>query len=92
MTGRELIIYILENHLENEQIFEDGRILGFMSVSEAALKFGVGISTICVWVRLGVIPSNMYEGNILIPVNAKLRMDLLSSNGLLKDYEGDESK
>ena len=26
MTGRELIIYILENHLEEEEIFKDDKI------------------------------------------------------------------
>ena len=55
MTGRDLIIYILENRLENEQVFKDGKLLGFITVDEAALKFGVGPETIRLWCMLGVL-------------------------------------
>lgn len=50
MTGRELIIYILENGLEDEPIIQDGMIvmknLGYIPLDEAALKLKVGFSTI----------------------------------------------
>ena len=36
MTGRELIVYILQNHLEDEPIVNDGKILGLLTVEEAA--------------------------------------------------------
>ena len=39
MTGRDLIIYILENNLENEPVYKDGRLLGFLTVTEAAVEF-----------------------------------------------------
>ena len=39
MTGRDLIMYILSNGLENEPIYENGKILGFMNEMEAAIKF-----------------------------------------------------
>lgn len=55
MTGRELIIYILENNLEDKPVFEDGKILGLMTVEEAALKFGVGSATIIAWFHLDMI-------------------------------------
>ena len=29
ITGRDLINYILTNHLENEPIFKDGKPIGF---------------------------------------------------------------
>ena len=77
MTGRELIIYILENNLEEEDVFKDGRVLGFMTVSEAAVKFNVGVSTISIWVRLGVIPCIMIGGNVYIPANAVLKLESL---------------
>lgn len=38
MTGRDLILYILENHLEDEQVFEEGNLLGFITIIEAAEK------------------------------------------------------
>lgn len=53
MTGRELIIYILENGMEDEPIFKDGRIVGLMTEVEAAINFGVGIGTIQAWTRIG---------------------------------------
>ena len=41
MTGRDLIIYILTNNLENEQVVnQDGVFVGFMGETEAAAKFG----------------------------------------------------
>lgn len=55
MTGRDLIIYILKNNLENEDIFLDGKIVGFLKIEEAAEKFNVEISTIITWIVLGRI-------------------------------------
>lgn len=49
MTGRDLIIYILKNELEDETV-------SFMTMSEAAVKFHVGIETIRVWIQRGQIP------------------------------------
>lgn len=49
MTGRELIIYILSNNLENEKILDDDLIFGLINEEEAAAKLGVGPSTIKVW-------------------------------------------
>lgn len=46
MTGRELIIFIVQNRLEDVQIFEDGKIPGFITVEEAAVKLHVGIETV----------------------------------------------
>ena len=55
MTGRELIIYILSNGLEDEQVFENGRFVGFLTVSEAAQKLGYGIETVKAMVEVGAI-------------------------------------
>ena len=49
MTGKELIIHILQNNLENEDI------LGLMNEEEAAVKFGVGVCTIHVWSKYGLL-------------------------------------
>jgi hypothetical protein len=49
MTGKELIMYILQNDLENEIIVKDGIFIGFMNEEEAAIKFGVGVATIKAW-------------------------------------------
>lgn len=70
MTGRDLIIYILQNNLEDKEVFENGRLLGFMTCSEAAVKFNVGIATILVWVDRGQIPGIKIAKEIFIPANA----------------------
>lgn len=49
MTGKELILYILQNNLENTIVLEDGFFIGFMTEKEAAVKFGVGVATIRAW-------------------------------------------
>lgn len=49
MTGKELVMYILANNLEDEAV-------SFMTMSEAAVKFHVGIETIRVWIQRGQIP------------------------------------
>lgn len=46
MTGRDLIVFILQNNLENIVVFNDGRIPGLMTVGEAAAKWHTGESTV----------------------------------------------
>ena len=55
MTGKELIIYILQNNLENEVVIKDGIFVWLMDEEEAAVKFGVGISTIKAWHACGML-------------------------------------
>ena len=40
MTGKELILYILQNNLENEVVIKDGIFIWLMNEEEAAAKFG----------------------------------------------------
>ena len=55
MLGRELIIYILQNGLEDKDVFADGTFLDLMTVKETAAKFGVGVFTVLVWYHEGYI-------------------------------------
>lgn len=55
MTGRDLIIYILANGLENEPVFKDGKIIGYITEEEAAVRMGVGIETVRVWINFNLI-------------------------------------
>lgn len=72
MTGRDLILYILKNNLENDDVFKDGRFLGFLSISEYAELKKVGEETVRLWVNLGYIPGvNVYD-EIYIPHNAEI--------------------
>lgn len=72
MTGRDLIIYILQNNLEDQPVYDNGKLLGFMTTSEAAVKFGVGPYTIDVWVSLEIIPGIKIGDMTYIPANVKL--------------------
>ena len=71
MTGRELIIYILSNSLEDEEVYKDGRLLGCMTPSEAAAKFGTGLATILAWAKLGMLASVEIGGELYIPADFK---------------------
>lgn len=70
MTGRDLIIYILQNGLEDEEVFKDDKILGFMTVMEAAVKFNVGISTVRAWIHTEQLEGIRIGNEIYIPANA----------------------
>lgn len=59
MTGRELVVFILQNKLE------DKVILDLMSETEAAAKFDVGVATIRVWYEYGYITGGLDIGGVL---------------------------
>lgn len=67
MTGRELIVFILENHLEDADIFADGRIVGLLTVGEYASIMNVGPETVKVWAMTGMVDSVQIYGRIYIP-------------------------
>lgn len=70
MTGRDLIIYILSNGLENEPIVKDGKLIGFMTVEEAATKMNVGVATIRVWIYQRRLDCITLGNVIYIPANS----------------------
>lgn len=76
MTGRDLIIYILSNGLENEPIVKDGKPIGFMTVDEAAAAMHVGAATIHVWIWQNQLPFVSIGGTIYIPKNVKSPLDI----------------
>ena len=55
MTGRELIIFILNHHLEDTVLFENGKIPGYLTVGEAAIKIGTGVETVKALYKRGVL-------------------------------------
>lgn len=55
MTGKELMLYILQNNLENTIVLEDGFFVGFMTEEEAAVRFNVGLATIRAWYNCKMI-------------------------------------
>lgn len=71
MTGRELIIYILANGLEDKPIFENGELIGFMTIEEAAVKFEVGVATVRVWINEGLLYGIKIGSDVFIPADSE---------------------
>lgn len=70
MTGRELIIYILENGLEDEPVFKNGTFIGFLTTKDAAVQLEVGPSTINALVQRHMLEAVHIDGSVLIPFDA----------------------
>ena len=69
MTGRDIILYILENALEDDPVVRNGKLIGFLTIEEAAQKMGVGTATILTLMRLGNL-EGVEIGNVtFIPAN-----------------------
>lgn len=49
MTGKEVILYILQNNLENAIVLDGCSFIGFMTEQETAVKFNVGTETVRAW-------------------------------------------
>lgn len=74
MKGRDLIVYILENNLENENIFKDGKFIGFKSSSEVAVEMCVGVATIEAMFEMKKLPGVKIGETIYIFGDYKSRL------------------
>lgn len=72
MTGRELILYILENGLEDEEVINNGRLIGFLTINEVAVKTNVGSATVSTWILQKRIPSVCIGDTFYVPATFKL--------------------
>lgn len=72
MTGRDLIIYITKNKLEDKRVFENGTFLGFITPNEFASKKGVGVATVYVWIFLGQLDHVRIGDLYLVPADCEL--------------------
>lgn len=73
MTGRDLIIYILKNNLEDKPLFENGELLGFDTSAKFAERCEVGVETVRLWVKLGYVDGLFIHDELYIPHNAEVR-------------------
>lgn len=79
MTGKDLIMFILVNDLEDVEIVDEVLMSSlFMTVAEAAENFGVGIATVDAWINMDRLPSVMVKGTTYIPRNAKNPKEIVS--------------
>ena len=65
ITGKDLIIYILKNDLENENI-EYILTQTFLTKEKVAIRLGVGVETVKTMAQLGLLPSIMINGELYI--------------------------
>ena len=65
MTGRELIMYILENHREDEPVFQNGTFIGYVSDTKLAEMLGVGVATVHTWILLGRVKDAIMIGDTM---------------------------
>lgn len=73
MTGRDLIVYILQNNMENDLVFDNGRFLGFMTLEEFSKKQNVGPETVRLWIDLKYLDAIIIYDEIYIPHNAEVK-------------------
>ena len=66
MTGKDLILYILSNNLENEPVFKDGMLIGFITVEEAAMRLGVGTATIYTLIQQNQLDAILIGSTLMI--------------------------
>lgn len=82
MTGKELILYILQNNLENTIVLEDGFFVGFMTEEEAAVKFGVGTATIRAWYYCNMLKGTKIGDTLYFRKDVEVpRIKLQNGNG-----------
>lgn len=76
MTGRDLIIYILSNGLENEPVFKNGRFIGFLTPTDVAKMNDVGVATVHAWMHQQRLESVVVNEGIYIPATCKTPLQL----------------
>lgn len=72
MTGKELIIYILENDLLDTPIFDNSKIVGLLSIDETAVRLGVGRATIITYIRMKRLDNIIIGNSTFVIDNHKL--------------------
>lgn len=70
MTGRELIIYILENGLEDVEIFSEGFYYPlFITPEAAAIKWGCGPATIKAMIEIKKVKGAKHKSEYYVLAN-----------------------
>ena len=80
MTGRELMLYILANNLEDEPVYKNGKLLGFVTAGEAASKMDVGTATVCAWIHQGLLDCIVIGNSVYIPAGFQSPLSKLKNN------------
>lgn len=70
MTGRDLIVYILQNNLEDADV-DSIMSSVFIGEEEVAKRFNVGVDTVKAWYQLDMITGFELEGELYFPITIK---------------------
>lgn len=82
MSGKDLILYILQNNLEDEPVIKDGKFIGFKTINEVAVESNVGVATVYAWIINGYIESFPTHEELYIPADYK---DTLRTKGVINN-------
>lgn len=77
MTGREIIIYILENGLENVEMIpkEDFELtLSLIPIEEVASMTELGVESVKAWVSMGYLDTVDKNGKTYVVRNDKFKV------------------
>lgn len=69
MTGRDLIIYILENKLEDKELFVDNVFSLFITAEEAAIKWNCGTATVKAMINLNRVKGSKIGNDYYVLAN-----------------------
>lgn len=90
LTGRDLIIYILENGLENEPVVKDGTPIGFLTIDDVAKRLSFGSAAVRAQITLGTIESVTIGGRQYIPANFKIENKNRDKQGKMEKSKYDQ--
>lgn len=79
MTGKDFILYILENDLVNVDVQDEEFLKGFVSEAELAEKMDVGLATVRAWAN-----KNQLDG---FKINNKLYFLKIEEMNFMKNKE-----
>lgn len=68
-TGKDLVLYIIQNNLLDEPVVKDGNFIGFLSPMDAAVKKNVGPATIGVLIGIDKLDCYKLKDTRQIPIN-----------------------
>lgn len=68
ITGKDLVVSIIEYDMLNQVIFEDARQIGLYTLAEAAEKLDVGIESIKVMILTGKLVSIKFKDTTLVNI------------------------
>lgn len=91
ITGRNLIVYILKNHLEDKPLFTEGEFMGYRTIEKYAKDMDVGVETVRAWIQLGNIQNAISIGDTYLIPNYDFMMGDLFYNPIKGAENVDES-